>query len=170
MKTMKVKLTFTEDALGMSPNDKELHARYIASNAPDAKTMTEEIEAIGEKEVREREMNVFPRAADGSPMFFDYQIKGFFKDACGALQRAKGEDESKHSCGLKAYKKTIDGCIFVKPRQIKINLAGEIGNLQRSLRASTPQGERIALAESETVPEGRILGGFCPTRQTAGLY
>ena len=32
-----------------------------------------------------------------------------------------------------------------------------IGNCQRPLRASTPQGERVALASSETVPAGTKL-------------
>ena len=31
---------------------------------------------------------------------------------------------------------------------------GEVGRLERPLRASTAQGERVCLASSETVPEG----------------
>jgi hypothetical protein len=54
---------------------------------------------------------------------------------------------------LKAYKKVIDGTIFVQPRMIFLN--GKLGpNCQRPLRAQTAQGERIALANSETVPAG----------------
>ena len=34
---------------------------------------------------------------------------------------------------------------------------GEIGTCQRPLRASTAQGERIALASSETVPAGSFI-------------
>lgn len=33
---MKVRLTFIEEILGTASNDKELHAEYIASKAPDA--------------------------------------------------------------------------------------------------------------------------------------
>jgi hypothetical protein len=54
----------------------------------------------------------------------------------------------------KAYKQKIDGCIFVKDRQNVINVNGDIGICERSLRASTPQGDRIALSRSESVPEG----------------
>ena len=158
MKELKVRLTFVEKVLGTASNNKELHADYIASNAPDAKSKQEEIEAIGTDEYREKQMTVFPRNEDGNPIFWDYQIKGFMKDSCSALQRCKGEEISKESCRLKAYKKIIDGCIFVEPRQIPIDMhGGEIGNLQRPLRAQTAQGERIALADSETVPEGSTI-------------
>ena len=58
------------------------------------------------------------------------------------------------SSKIKAYKKFIDGLIFVNERQIPLEFDGEVGNLQRPLRASTAQGERIALANSETCPAG----------------
>lgn len=158
MSELKVRITFTEKVLGTSSNNKELHAEYIASNAPDAKSKQEEIEALGADEYREKQMTVFPRNKEDNPIFWDYQIKGFFKDSCSALQRCKGSDIAKESCKLKAYKKIIDGCIFVFPRQIPIDMhGGKIGNLQRPLRAQTAQGERIALADSETVPEGSTI-------------
>lgn len=157
MKEIKVKITFTEDCLGTASADKELHSRFIASNAPDAPSRAEEVAAVGAEEVEERSMTVFPRDKDGNPIFWDYQIKGFFKDSCSALQRMKGEDMARESCKLKAYKKIIDGCIFVFPRKIRIDMAGDIGDLQRPLRAQTAQGERIALAHSETVPAGSSI-------------
>lgn len=157
MKEIKVKITFTEDCLGTASADKELHSRFIASNAPDAPSRAEEVAAVGAEEVEERSMTVFPRDTDGNPIFWDYQIKGFFKDSCSALQRMKGEDMARESCKLKAYKKIIDGCIFVFPRKIRIDMAGDIGDLQRPLRAQTAQGERIALAHSETVPAGSSI-------------
>lgn len=158
MSDIKVRLTFTEKVLGTASNNKELHAEYIASNAPDAKSKAEEIEALGADEFREKQMTVFPRNEKGEPIFWDYQIKGFFKDSCSALQRCKSAEIAKKSCKLKAFKKVIDGCIFVFPRQIPIDMhGGQIGNLQRPLRAQTAQGERIALADSETVPEGSTI-------------
>lgn len=154
MKEIKVRLTFTEKVLGSANNNSEIHAEYIASKSPDAKTKEEEIEALGVEGYEEKQMTVFPRMEDGTPIFWDYQIKGFFKDSCSALQRCKGEEISKESCKLKAYKKIIDGCIFVKPRKIPIHLpdGGKIELLQRPLRGQTAQGERIALATSETIP------------------
>ena len=154
MKEIKVILKFTEDVLGTANADKNVHSEFIASKAPNAPSREEEVEALGAEEVERKEMTVFPRMENGSPMFRDYQIKGFFKDTCSALSRCKGEDYSKESCGMKAYKKIIDGCIFPQPRKIEIHMNGEMGNCQRPLRAQTAQGERIALANSEAVPAG----------------
>ena len=61
------------------------------------------------------------------------------------------------SSKIKAYKKEIDGLIFVEQREIPIQFEGEIGNCQRPLRAQTAQGERVALANSETIPAGATI-------------
>lgn len=153
MKEIKVKLTFLEEVLGTASADKEIHDKFIAANAPDAPSRKEEIEALGVEEVIEKSMTVFPRNADGKPIFWDYQIKGFFKDACGMLRKVPNSARSK----IKAYKKEIDGLIFVKEREIPIIFDGEIGSCQRPLRAQTAQGERVALANSETVPAGSTI-------------
>lgn len=153
MKEIKVKLTFLEEVLGTASADKEIHGKFIASKAPDAPSMEEEIEALGVEEVTEKSMTVFPRNAEGKPIFWDYQIKGFFKDACGMLRKVPNSASSK----IKAYKKEIDGLIFVKEREIPIIFDGEIGSCQRPLRAQTAQGERVALANSETVPAGSTI-------------
>lgn len=148
MKELKVRITFTEELLGTANSDKDIHSEFIASKAPDAPSREEEVEAVGVDEVERKEMTIFPRNTDGQPIMWDYQIKGFFKDACGALRKVTGTESSK----IKAFKKEIDGLIFPEPRQIVIKFDGEIGTCQRPLRASTAQGERIALANSETIP------------------
>lgn len=152
-KEMKVKITLLEPMLGMTASDPKITETYIASKAPDAKKMEEEIEAIGVEGVVEQGKTVFPRDEQGRPFLWDYQIKGFFKDTCGALRRAKGSKSEK----IKAFKKEIDGLLFPEPRRIPINVAGEIGDCQRPLRASTPQGDRVALANSEEIPAGSTL-------------
>lgn len=155
MEKVHVRLTFTEDVLGTANADKKVHSEFIASKAPDAPSREQEVAALGIDEVERKEMTVFPRMEDGeTPMFWDYQIKGFFKDTCSALARCKGQDYSKESCNIKAFKKIIDGCIFVFPRAIQINMSGPMGNCQRPLRAATAMGERVALANSEAVPAG----------------
>ena len=150
MKEMKVQITFTEKILGTSSGNPELHREFIASKAPNAQTREEEVAALGVDEVEKKDMTVFPRTEDGKPFLYDYQIKGFFKNACGTLRNVKGTESEK----IKSYKKYIDGLVFVNERKIPLEFDGEIGNLQRPLRASTAQGERIALANSETCPEG----------------
>lgn len=150
-KEMTVTLTLIDEALGMMPANPEVHETYIASKAPDAKTIEEEVAAVGAAEVVEKTMTIFPRLEDGkTPFFWDYQIRGFFKDAMGMLRRVSDSECAK----LKNYKKLVDGLIFIKERKIPINVNGEMGDCKRPLRAETMQGPRVALAHSETVPEG----------------
>jgi len=153
-KELKIRITFTEELLGTAAATPDVHRKFIASKAPDATTIEEEVASIGIDEVVEKSMSVFPRDSNGKPIVWDYQIKGFFKDACGSLARLKDQAISGK---IKAYKKIIDGLIFVEPRKIPIIFEGELGNCQRPLRAQTLQGERIALANSETIPSGATL-------------
>lgn len=153
MKTMKVRITLLEEMLGTASANPKIHDEFIASNAPDAPSREEEIAAIGVEAVQEKAMTVFPRTDDGKPMMWDYQVKGFFKDTCKMLKKIDGTKSSK----IKAYKQDIDGLIFVHPRKIPIIFDGEIGKCQRPLRAQTMQGERVALASSETVPAGSTI-------------
>ena len=153
MKTMRVRLTLTEEMLGTASNNPEIHSEFIASKAPDAKSREEEIESIGVDAEVEKGMTVFSKDENGNPFLWDYQIRGFFKDACGMLRKVSTMKSSK----LKAYKKEIDGLIFVQERKIPIEFDGKIGNCQRPLRAQTAQGERISLANSETIPAGATL-------------
>lgn len=150
MKILQCKLTTIEAMLGTASNNKELHSEFIASHAPDAPSREEEIAAVGVDEVIEKGMTVFSRNKDGKPILWDYQIKGFFKDACGVLRKVKGTKSSK----IKAYKKEIDGLIFVQERQIPVQTAEELTNCQRPLRAQTAQGERNSLASSEEIAAG----------------
>lgn len=151
MTKVHIKLTFTDDLLGTSSGNPDIHREFIASKAPDAAKMEEEVAAIGVDAVEEKTMTVFPKMADGTPYLWDYQIRGFFKEICGAMRGIPGTKSSK----VKAYKKKVDNTIFVEPREIPLNLHGmKIADCQRPLRASTMQGERIALANSEVCPQG----------------
>ena len=169
MEKLKVKVTFTESILGTAPKNEDVYVDYIGSKSPDASTIEEEVAALGVDGVAEKGMTGFLRDENGNPILLDYQIKGFFKDACSMLNRlAKKEtvvdaktgksktvkSGSNESSKLKAYKKEIDGLIFVNPRKIALHYDGEIGICQRPLRAQTAQGERIALAMSEELPVG----------------
>ena len=153
MITLKVKVIFDEEVLGTASANPDIHREFIANNGPDAMTIAEEVAAIGAENVFEKGMTVFPRDDKGNPIVWNYQWKGFFKDACGALKRLPGSE-----CGkIKAYKKEIDGLVFINPRKIPITVNGEIGICQRPLRAQTAQGERVALVSSESVPAGSSM-------------
>ena len=117
--------------------------------------MEEEIDDLGVDAVVEKGRTIFPVDDKGRPYLYDYQIKGFFKDACGMLRKYSGTESAK----LKAHKKAIDGGIFVTSRKNPIIIPSDkkMGVCERPLRASTAQGDRVALASSETVPEGSTM-------------
>ena len=147
---MKVKITFNESLLGTLSGNKEIAETFIMSKHPDG---LQEDEQASLPETIEKKSTYFARTADGKLMLWDYQIKGFFKDACSMLKRVKGTKSKE----LKAYKKIIDGVIFVGPRQIPITVVGELTYTERPLRGQTAQGERISLARSETVPANSYI-------------
>lgn len=153
MKELTVRLTFIENILGSLPADEEIYRRYIASKAPDAKTTEEEVADLGVDAVVEKSLTAFPRMEDGTPFLYDYQVRGFFKDTCSALKKVTGSESSR----IKAFKKEIDGLIFVAERKIPYIFEGDIQYCQRPLRAQTMQGERVALAISEEIPAGATV-------------
>lgn len=158
MKQMKVRLTLTEPMLGTKSANEELFTDYIAGKRPEGPA-ADELEAEkrlnDECDEREKSMTCFHRTDDGQPMLYDYMCKGFFKDSCGALRTVPKTKSS----ALKAYKKIIDGQIFVAERRIPLVMpkGGKIGICERPLRAQTMQGERVALAKSESVPAGTTM-------------
>lgn len=151
---MKVRINLTEEALGSAPSNEDLLATYIASKAPTSELSADEIDNIKAQNAEDR-ITVFYKAADGTPFQYNYQIKGMFKDSCQMLAKAgkAGYSGGKACAALKAYKKAIDGLIFVY-----YDMHGlKMGYCERSLRAQTPMGERISIAKSETVPAGSTI-------------
>ena len=162
MEKMTIRVTFTEPLLGTRPADPELHARFVASKAPDAKTMAQELadHEVSVEDMEERQKTIFPKMEDGTPFLYTYMLKGFFKETAKALKKVPGTESSKR----KAFLKLIDNNIFVRghvkgkprvmPLYMPIDLDLTATDNQRPLRASTPQGERVALAHSEEAPAG----------------
>jgi hypothetical protein len=153
---MKIKVTFTEPLLGTLSGNKELAKDFIAAKNP-AGPAQDELAAIDTAEVLENSSTIFPRLPDGRPFLWDYQWKGFFKEACGAMLDAMDmtqEELKKVNLTKYSHKRTIDRLLFVFPRQIPLAFTGETTYNERPLRAETMRGERIALARSEQVPAG----------------
>jgi len=153
MKKMKVRVTLVEEMLGTKAANPEVFATFIASKRPDGDPAKDELDRAESKE--ENGTTVFHRDPDGVVGIYDYQIKGFFKDACSALRRVTGTESN----GLKAYKGQIDGLIFPAPRFIRVRLpeGGSVGICERPLRAETMQGPRVSVCRSETLPAGTVL-------------
>lgn len=157
MKTLKVRLTFKEAVLGTSPANGDIYRDFIGSKAPDASTVEDEVASLGVEAVAEKGMTIFPKLEDGTPFFYDYQIKGMCKGACKFLRGVQDSESAK----IKAFKKVVDGQIFVSPRKIPVLSPDgkplEIGKCERPLRADTPQGERVSLACSEEITAGAYI-------------
>jgi len=149
---MKVKIELLEELLGTKAANPDVFADFIASKAPDGDKRKEELDKAEHRE--EAGTTVFHRE-NGQPGIWDYQVKGFFKDAISALNRMDKE----HRGGLEklpAFKTKIDGCVFVSPRFIPLVLpaGGKVGVCERPLRADTAQGPRVSVCRSEAVPPG----------------
>lgn len=161
MKKLNVRLTLITEALGTCAANENVHKDWIASKAPHPESAAEEVEAVEAataQEEFEKSMTIFPRDEKGNVIIWDYQIKGALKSAAQALGRCKGEEFSKATCSLKAYKKIVDTNIFISPRKIPIDTHGEETTLlSRPLRAETALGPRVALATSEVVPAGSTI-------------
>lgn len=156
MDKYRITLTLTEEMLGTVPKDPEIYGGYIANHAAlTDEELAEELATV--EKIEEKGWTGF-HMLDGQPLILDYVIKGYLKDACGMLRRVPGTRSSK----LTAYKKVIDGLVFAKalngnPRRILIDVVGEMGVNERPLRGQTAQGERVALARSDTVPAGSTI-------------
>lgn len=161
-KSMRIRATFTDEVLGTASSNPELYSEYIASKAAEAYSKEQAAKIIEEEnktmtisadEMIDKVMTGFPRNSEGMPFIYNYLIKGLFKEAARAMKPIKGSETSK----LKAHIKEIDLRLFVRPREIPLNFKGFMGKCERPLRASTAQGERIALAMSEAAPAGTTI-------------
>ena len=90
MKQFDVKIHTIQEVLGTCPGDKEIFESFIASKAPDAATMEEEIAAYGADAVAEKGKTIFLKDEEGHPFIYSYMIRGFLKAAAGACKAATG--------------------------------------------------------------------------------
>jgi len=155
-----VQVTFTEPVLGGVPLADDLVEGWIANSAPDDATAQQEVESspdvdeVDVDEQLEKQTTGFHRF-DGTPGVYDYHIIGFLKSACKAMRRV----DDTLSEGVKAYKKKFADLWFISPRRIQFESFDpeDMFIMERPLRASTAQGERVSLARSEAIPAGATL-------------
>jgi len=154
---MKVRITLTEEMLGTASANPDIHKEFIASKSADADKVEEELKTLHTDALMDKKMTVFPRGEDGTPILFDYQVKGFFKDAVGLLIELSDKEVKVGKTKLSKYtfKRLVDNYVFITPRKIRLAPCGPV--CTRPLRAETMQGERVALASSETVPAGTVF-------------
>ena len=156
--SLSVKITFTTDVLGSWPENKTIAADYIASKAPTTERSNEELESIPESEESSKR-TIFPRDTKGVHLW-DFHLRGFIKEAC-RFQIEMGDLEIAKT----SISKAVDTLVFVNPRKVyfanpdgTVVQPSQLTSMQRSLRAMTMQGERIALADSDLIQAGCWLG------------
>lgn len=137
-----IKITFIEPLLG-SQASREITTSYIATKT----TPQDELAALTAAEEMEKRTTVFHRGEDGKPILFDYQVKGFFKEAASAV---------KEFGTIKQLKSKVETYIFIQPRQIKIVFPGQIEIQENPLRGMTAQGPRISLSRKERIKDATL--------------
>ena len=153
LREYKFEITFTRELLGSVPKDDKIYRKYVAAKGEEDGVDIDDLE--GEIE------DVPSGGGSGATGFLtdtrgeylsDHVVIGFMKAAAKALRRIKGTESSK----VQAYRQVLNDLVHVAEEKIYLELPeGEsLSELCRSLRASTPQGERVALACSDIAPRG----------------
>lgn len=142
----KLKIEFITELLGTQPQ-KDVATEFITSKALDPATgelPADELETL--PEAMEKGTTAFHKL-NGAPILYDYQVKGFFKEAAQIFNGLRG---------VKNLRSKVDNLVFVEPRQIALMLPDGTGLTfcERPLRAMTAQGPRTSLARSEQLPAG----------------
>lgn len=137
-----LRVTFTEPVLGTQPQ-KDVATEYTQSKARERGLPVED-ESETLPEMLDKGTTAFHKL-NGQPIYYDYHLKGFLKEAGSVLNGTHG---------IKALRSKVDNTVFVQPRRIPLHLpdGGEIGFLERPLRAQTMQGPRVSVARSEVLP------------------
>ena len=155
---MKIQITLTEEMLGTKAANKDVFADFIASKCPDEDLRKQELDTAEHRE--EAGTTIFHRDPEsGELMLFDYQVKGFLKEAADIARQseeepAEGEDGKKGRKRWGSAKTKFDNFVFVFPRIIKLGKKAPDGVCERPLRAMTAQGPRVSVARSEFVSAG----------------
>lgn len=143
----KLKVTFLEDVLGSTPLNEEVFSDYIASKHPNGNG-AEELATLETDTMRGK--TGFHRNENGTPVLYNYVVKGFLKDSWTKCR----EHKNSRAKELKAGKNKLTGHVFISERIIPILGVRDPYVLERPLRAETMQGPRVALAASEAIPAG----------------
>lgn len=155
----KFRLHGKSSLLGSITLDKQLYTTYVDKVLKKKYDQTTRSEIMSAEDLEsayadtedvpdlDKETTGFYRDANGGLIMKAYQIKGFLKEASGAL---------KDMFNLTSYIKKVDNFVFILEDEIPImrdgkQLTESDGFLERPLRANTLQGPRVALARSEEI-------------------
>ena len=160
-----VRITFTEPVLGTMPA-RDVAVQYLRILAGEEVMQPDEEESLPPDE--NKGITAFHKV-NGKPILYDYQVKGFLKEAGKVFNGIQG---------VKNLKSKVTQALFIVPRQIPIQMPtsynwnsleqedtrivigerpGDIPLLVRPVRADTPMGPRSAILASEIIPAGSYI-------------
>lgn len=139
----------TTKILGAQAANPKVHSEFIAAKAAKLAKGEEQTAMLPEENLETKGLTVFLRD-DGVLCLADYVIKGFLKEALGAIK-------SQVKIGSPATK--VDNFIFVEPDYIHFTRGGKPVTdadeiFERPLRAMTMQGPRVSVSASEIIRPG----------------
>lgn len=137
--------------LGGQAADPDVRSKFIAARAASMTKGEEETEMLPE-DLETKNLTVFLRD-EGTLCLCDYVIKGFLKEALGAL---------KSQIGIAAATTKVDNFVLITPAYLRFSKDGEpctspSGIVERPLRAMTMHGPRVTVAASEYIDAGWTL-------------
>lgn len=158
-----VTLNFITEMLGTVPKNQDVYEAHVLSKIADLGDEAAAEELNTTENIEERGWTGF-HVDENGPFIFDYMIKGYLKNAARTMKKVAGSQTS----NMRAYIKVIDTLIFPRPRRLHLNIPDNawienedgtrsLHTLSRPLRASTPQGDRVAVVKSDLVPAGTTV-------------
>ena len=135
--------------LGAQAANPKVHSEFIAAKAAKQEKGEEQTAMLPKENLETKGLTVFLRD-DGVLCLADYVIKGFLKEALGAIK-------SQVKIGSPASK--VDNFVFVEPDYIHFTRGGKPVTdadeiFERPLRAMTMQGPRVSVSASEIIRPG----------------
>lgn len=137
--------------LGAQAANPDVRSTYIAAKAATLEKGEAETAMLPE-ELEQKNLSVFLRD-DGVLCLCDYVIKGFLKEALGAL---------KSQIGIASAATKVDNYVLITPAYLRFERDGKAlrepsGVYERPLRAMTMQGPRVSVTASEYIDAGWTL-------------
>lgn len=142
------KLTGMTRILGAQAANPKVHSEFIAAKAASI-TKSEEETGMLPEGFENRGLTVFLRD-NGALCLADYVIKGFLKEALGAI---------KSQIGIVAPASKVDNFVLITPAYLRFVKNGQEVTepdevFERPLRAMTMRGPRVSVSASETISAG----------------
>lgn len=143
------RLTGLTRLLAAQAANPDVRSEFIASKSPVLSKGDDETEHLPQESLEKKNLTVFLRH-DGAICLSDYVVKGFLKEAMGAI---------KSQIGIASVATKIDNYTLIEPaylhiRRKHIDMDMPDGVLERPLRAMTMQGPRVSVTASEMADAG----------------